>query len=111
MMIGSALYPKRAMSAAGTPIASQSTTVTTAAITPTGYTADPAVDGVKEVTFDVQNATVRARWDGTPASATVGHLLYAGTNYTWDTQQYNACSFFRDTLSTADAIIFASPLQ
>lgn len=108
MMIGNALYLKRAMTSAG-PVASQSLTVSTAAVAATGYTPVPSVDGVFAVSFDIQVSNVRVRWDGTDPTSTVGHLLYAGTNYTWDCAKFNAAKFIRDTAATADAIIFASP--
>ena len=104
------LYPFRAMSGSS-PVASQSLTVSTAAVSPTGFTAAPAVNGVELVTFDVQTSNLRVRWDGTNPTSTVGHLLFAGTNYTWPTSMYNAAVFIRDTAATADGTVFASPLS
>ena len=103
-------YPKRAM-LAGSPVASQSLTVSTAAIAPTGYTGSTAVGNNSVVVFDVQTANVRVRWDGTDPTSTVGHLLYVGSAYTWDVDQFNAAKFIRDSAATADAIIFSSPFQ
>lgn len=101
------LYPQRAMSNDGTAIASQSTTASTAAIAPTGYTQS----SVNLVTFDVQVSDVRVRWDGTDPTGTVGHILPAGTAYTWDVAQYNASKFIRISTASSDAIIFASPFS
>ena len=107
-----ALYPMRAFSnTTSAVIASQSTTVSTAAVGPTGFTAMPAVDGVGLVTFDVQDNTVRCRWDGVDPTSTVGHILYAGNAYTWDIAQYNAAKFIRISTASGDAVIFASPFQ
>ena len=105
------IYPKRAITGT-TPVASQSTTVSTAAIAPTGYTSATAGGGgVTMVTFDVQTNHVRVRWDGTDPTGDVGHILYAGTNYTWPVALYNAAKFIRITAASADATIFASPLN
>lgn len=103
-------YPMRAM-VGGNPVPSQSTTVSTAAIAPTGYTATPAVDGVSLVSFDIQDQDVRCRFDGTDPSGTVGHILPASTAYTWNVQQYNSAKFIRISTATADATIFASPFM
>lgn len=105
-----ALYPKRAMSS-GSPVASQSLSVTVAAAAFTGFTASTAVGGVTMVTFDIQDYDVRARWDGTDPTSTVGHVLPASTAYTWDVDQFNAAKFIRDTSATGNATIFASPMQ
>lgn len=103
-------YPFRAM-VAGSPVASQSLTVSTAAVAPTGFTASPEVDGVNYVTFDIQTNSVRVRWDGTDPTGTVGHVLYAGSAYTWAVSQFNASKFIRISTATADAVIFSSALQ
>ena len=83
------------------------------AVTPTGYTTtgSGSSGSVALITFDVQTSDVRARWDGTAPTATVGHKLYAGTAYTWSTDQFNNTQFIRDTAATADAVIFSSPLN
>lgn len=106
------LYPKRAM-LSGSPVASQSLTVSTTAVAATGYTAAPAVNGVDLVTFDVQTNDVNARWDGTDptAGAGGGHLLPAGTAYTWDVDQFNNAKFIRVTAAAADAKIFSSAMM
>jgi hypothetical protein len=104
-------FPKRAMNSGGTETASQSLTVSTAAVSPTGYTGSSAVDNNSVVVFDVQTSNVRVRWDGTSPTSTVGHLLYVGSAYTWDVDQFNAAKFIRDTAATADAVIFSSPFQ
>ena len=96
---------------AGSPVASQSLTVSTAAVAPTGYTASPAVNGVNYVTFDVQTNAVRVRWDGTDPTGTVGHILAASTAYTWSVAQFNAAKFIRISTASADAVIFSSALQ
>jgi len=106
------LFPQRAVDNTGTPVASQSTAVSTAAVAATGYTATPGgTTHVQLVTFDVQGADVRVRWDGTDPTATVGHYLQAGSSYTWQASMYNAAKFIRDTSATQDATIFASPLN
>ena len=103
-------YPKRAMTGS-TATASQSLTVSTAAIAATGYTGSSGVNNNSLVVFDVQTSNVRVRWDGTDPTSTVGHLLYVGSAYTWDVDQFNAAKFIRDTAATADAVIFSSPFQ
>jgi hypothetical protein len=100
------LYPAPAR-ASGSAVASQSLTVSTAAVA--FATAYDAVS-VQFVTFDVQDNTVRVRWDGTDPTSTVGHILYAGQPYTWSTSMFNAAKFIRISTASADAIIFASPL-
>lgn len=95
----------------GTAVASQSTTVSSAAVAATGFTATPAVDGVDLVILDIQANSVRVRFDGTDPSGTVGHILAAGTNYTWAAQLYNVAKFIRISTASADATIFATPLQ
>lgn len=105
------VYPKRAITGT-TPVASQSKTVSTAAVAATGFTdATAGGGGVNMVTFDVQDNHVRVRWDGTDPTSTVGHILYAGTNYTWPVALYNAAKFIRISTASADATIFASPLN
>lgn len=91
--------------------ASQSLTVSTAAVAAVGYTGSSAVNNNSVVVFDVQTANVRVRWDGTDPTSTVGHLLYIGSGYTWDVDQFNAAKFIRDSAATVDAIIFSSPFQ
>lgn len=100
------LYPYPA-AASGANTASQSLTVSTSAVAI--GTAFPATTDM--VTFDVQTNTVRARWDGTDPTSTVGHILYAGNSYTWSRSQFNAAKFIRISTATADATIFASPMQ
>lgn len=106
------LYPKMAITGT-TSVASSSTTVSTAAVSPsTIYTnAVAGGGGVTLVTFDVQTSNIRVRWDGTNPTATVGHLLYAGTSYTWPVSQYDAAKFIRDTAAGVDGIVFASPMN
>lgn len=100
------LYPQRAMNRDNTAISSTTfsvTTVVTNAATFTPYSQGPT----QLVTFDVQTSDVYVRWDGgTPTAAPGGgHLLPAGTAYTWDVNQYNASKF----ISASTATIFASP--
>lgn len=103
-------YPKRAMSG-GNPIAAQSTTVSTVSISATGYPdATTGSSPVQFVAFDIQDNNVRVRWDGTAPTSTVGTILYAGTNYTWNVTQYNSAKFIRISTASADATIFAHPM-
>jgi hypothetical protein len=105
-----ALYPKRAMANAS-PVASQALTVSTAAVSPVGYTGSSDVGNNSVVSFDVQAYNVRVRWDGTDPTSTVGHLLYVGSAYTWNVDQFNAARFIRDTAAAGDATIFSSAFQ
>jgi hypothetical protein len=103
------LYPLPAaamVSGTSTPVASQSITVSTVAVATTDYAST-----VDVVTFDVQTSAVRARWDGTAPTSTVGHLLPIGGGYAWSRAQWNAAQFIRDTSASGDAIVFASPMQ
>lgn len=101
------LYPYPARTVTGA-IASQSLTVSTAAV---AFATIYAVPGVDMVALDIQGQTVRVRWDGTDPTSTVGHILYAGQAYTWATNQFNASKFIRISTASADATIFASPMQ
>lgn len=97
----------------GSPVADQTLVVSTAAVAPTGYTG-PGTSGsqaVPLVTFDVQTSNLRCRWDGTNPTSTTGHLLTAGSSYTWDVQMYNNAKFIRDTNATVDGAIWASAVQ
>lgn len=100
------LYPQRAMNRDSTAISSTTFSVTTTATNATTFTAYPAAP-TQLVTFDVQTNDVYVRWDGgTPtAAAGGGHLLPAGTAYTWNVAQYNASKF----IAASTASIFASP--
>jgi hypothetical protein len=116
MFSGNSLFfPRRAVAmvaGVSTPVSAQSTTVSTVSITPTGFTAATAGGGgVNFVTLDIQTSNVRVRFDGTAPTATVGTLLYVGTNYTWNVDLYNNAKFIRDTSASADATIFAHPLN
>lgn len=104
------LYPLPAYEASA-PVTSQATVVSTAAVSPTGYTSDTGGGGVALVTLDIQVSNLRVRWDGVAPTATVGHLLFAGTNYTWSVSMYNAAKFIRDTAASVDGTVFASPLS
>lgn len=101
------LYPKPAWAADSTQIPSQSLTVSAAAVAATGYD----IPIVELVTFDVQVSDVRVRWDGTDPTGAVGHILPAGSAYTWAAKQYNQAKFIRISTATTDAVIFASPMQ
>lgn len=104
------LYPKRSITGT-TPVAAQSLTVSTAAVAATGYTAATSgTSPVQFVAFDVQDQDIRVRWDGTDPTSTVGTILYAGTNYTWNVAQYDAAKFIRKSTATGDAVIFAHPM-
>lgn len=92
---------------AGTAIASQTLTVSTAAVEFTDF----SVPDTAWVVFDVVTSAVRARWDGTAPTSTVGHKLLAGRSYQWDVEMFNAAQFIRDTTGSVDATIFASPLS
>lgn len=100
------LYPQRSMSG-GSPVASQSRTVSTSAVAfSTAFN-----DSTTLVTFDIQGVDVRCRWDGTDPTSTSGHILPAGTAYTWDKAQAAAAKFIRISTATSDATIFASELM
>lgn len=101
------LYPKPAFSLSAN-VLSQSLTVSTAAVSFLTAYAIPAVD---MVTFDIQGQNVRCRWDGVAPTSTLGHILYAGLGYTWTTSQFNNTQFIRISTASADATIFASPMQ
>lgn len=102
------LYPAPARSG-NAAVAAQSLTVSTAAVS-FGTTYDP--NSVPIVTLDIQGGVnVRARFDGTDPTSTVGHLLYSGMAYTWSAAMFNAAKFIRDTSAASNATIFASPLQ
>ncbi len=92
------------------PIADQTVTVSTSAVGVTGYTTPgtPGSQAVPLVTFDVQTANLRCRWDGVNPTSTTGHLLTAGSSYTWDASMYNNAKFIRDTAAVADGVVWAS---
>lgn len=98
------LYPQRSMDSANTPIASQSLTVSTSAV---GF-GTTFNETTQLVTFDVQANTVRVRWDGTNPTSTSGHILQAGTAYTWNKAQAQAARFIRISTASGDAVLFAS---
>jgi hypothetical protein len=104
-------FPRRAQTG-GTPIAAQSTTVSTASVSPAGFTnAVAGGGGVNFVMLDVQTSNVRVRFDGTAPTSTVGTLLYVGEKYTWSIDLYNNAKFIRDTSASSDATLFAHPLN
>lgn len=112
MFSGNSLFFPRRSIASGTPVPAQSLTVSTVSVSPTGFTNSVnGGGGVDFVTFDVQTSNVRVRLDGTAPTSTVGTLLYAGTNYTWNVDLFNNAKFIRDTAAAADATIFAHPLN
>lgn len=112
MFSGNSLFfPRRAI-ASGNPVAAKSLTVPVTAVTTVAFTnAVAGGGGVNFVTFDVQVSNVRVRFDGTAPTATVGTLLYVGTNYTWNVDLYNNAQFIRDTSASSDAILFIHPLN
>lgn len=91
----------------GSVIASQTLTVSTAAVTFTAF----SVPDTKWVVFDVVTSPVRCRWDGTAPTSTVGHKLLVGVTYQWEVEMFNAAKFIRDTSASVDATLFASPLS
>jgi hypothetical protein len=104
------LYPRPAYDGAGNQIPSQSLTVSTAAVAAAGF-AIPAAGGPEMVTFDVQGVDVRCRWDGTDPTGSVGHVLPAGSAYTWWVTQWNNAKFIRISTAATDATLFASGAQ
>ena len=57
------------------------------------------------VVLDVQTNDVMCTFDGSDPSATNGHRLYAGRDYTWSVDTAAAAKFIR---ASADAVIHAS---
>lgn len=57
------------------------------------------------VVLDVQANNVYCTFDGQTPSSTVGHILYAGQNYTWSVAAALKAKFIR---VSADATIWAS---
>ena len=57
------------------------------------------------VVLDVQANNVYCTFDGQTPSSTVGHILYAGQNYTWSKAAAITAKFIR---VTSDATIWAS---
>lgn len=100
------LYPQRSFNSSGA-VASQSLSVSTSSV---GFGTTFHVN-TKLVTFDVQDQDIRCRWDGTDPTGTVGHLLVAGSSYTWDKDMAAAAKFIRKSTATANATIFASELS
>ena len=102
------LYPRRAILASTTAaITSHVVTVTSGAATDTAFNTNPP-GAVDLVTFDVQGGAVRTYWEGSTPTSTTGHVLPAGTAYTWDAVQYNNAKFILDSSATS-ATIVASP--
>lgn len=103
------LYPRPAITASTTAyITSHVVTVTSAAATDTtAFNTNPP-GAVELVTFDVQGGDVRTFWEGSTPTSSAGHILPAGTAYTWGVVQYNAAKFILDASATA-ATIVASP--
>lgn len=66
-------------------------------------------DGIcRMVLFDIQNEDVMCTLDGSTPTATNGHQLYAGQNYTWSYDTIKSAKFIRQGAN--DAVIHASPL-
>ena len=98
------LYPKLSINTSGNVVPHQSLTVSTVAIAfATAFNSNTNL-----VSFDVQGSDVRVRFDGTNPTSTVGHILPAGTAYTWDKDQAARAIFIRDTSASADATLFVS---
>lgn len=106
------LYPSPAITASSTAfITSHVVTVTSAAATdPTAFNTNPP-GAVDLVTFDVQGFDVRTYWEGSTPTSSAGHLLPAGTAYTWSVVQYNNAKFILDASATGNATIVASPFS
>lgn len=91
----------------GDTIASQNLTVSTSAVSAPVF----ATPDTRWVIFNVQTSNVRARWDGTAPTSTVGQLIMFGYSYLWPVNMFSSAQFIRDTAATADASIFASPFK
>ena len=96
-------YPKPAWYR-GSAVADQRLTVTNAV----GQFAAFA-DTTTMIVLDVQAADVMCTFDGSDPSATNGHILYQGTQYTWSTAAAQQAKFFRR--SATDAVIHESEFQ
>lgn len=103
------LYPQPAYNG-NTLLTSQVVTVTAGVTTTTAF-APTSPSQVQLVTFDVQTSDVRCFWEGSTPSASSGHLLPAGTAYTWSANQWANAKFFLDATGTASAVIVASPFN
>jgi len=102
------LYPRPSVTASTTAfITSHVLSVTAGAATDTAFnlTSPGAVD---LVSFDVQGGDVRTYWEGSTPTSSAGHILPAGTAYTWSSIQYNNAKFILDASATS-ATIVASP--
>lgn len=87
-------YP-RATNAASVSLAVSSSAVSPAALSNAG-----ALTGL--IFFDVQNADVMCTLDGATApTASVGHRLVAGTNYTWEANTFQKAKFIRQASTDA----------
>ena len=100
------LYPQRAFNRDNTPISSTTFSVTTTATSSQTFTAYPNQSGVQLVSFDIQGNDVYVRWDSVDpvASAGGGHVLPAGSAYTWPVDQYNSTRW----IASSTANVFAS---
>ena len=89
-----------------TNVAMVSTTVSSTAVSPTVTTAN--FEGL--VFFDVQGADVMCTLDGvTTPTASIGHRLASGTNYTWYAGTFRKAKFIRQ--GAVDATIFSQELS
>ncbi len=66
-------------------------------------------DTTNMVMFDIQDADVMCTVDGSTPTASNGHRLYQGRQYTWSTAMAAAAKFTRQ--AGTDAAIHASELQ
>lgn len=104
------LYPRPSVLASTTGyITSHIVTVTSSAATDTVAFNVVSPGAVDLVTLDVQGSDVRVFWEGSTPTSTLGHILPAGTAYTWSAVQYNNSKFILDSSATANATIVASP--
>lgn len=58
------------------------------------------------VVLDIQTANTYCTFDGTTPSATSGHILYAGSAYTWSTAAATFAKFVATT--TTNATVYCS---
>lgn len=61
------------------------------------------------VVLDIQTANVYCTFDGTTPSASAGHILGVGSQYTWSKAAASAAKFVATT--TTNATIYASEFQ
>lgn len=99
------IFPKPTWSASAA-VAGQQITVTSTATVTFATTFNASTDCV---VLDVQTANVYCTFDGQTPSSTKGHILYAGTAYTWSKAAAQQAKFVATT--TTNATIWASEFQ